>query len=404
MNILFIGKFYPKKMLSTIVEDSKGLVGMSNHNFEMSLINGLCQHKEIKLNCLTIPGVYSFPHHNKNLYTKTESYTYKKTHITSVSFCNLPLIKEIWSRMSLTIEILKYAARCKGDRLDIIVNTPNNNILVAISIAKKLTKKRITQTVIIPDIPSMVTSMDKQNPIKGYILKYLNEQSMKKVSHSNGLVLLTEAMMDFIPTPIKHIIMEGIVDVETMDANDNNDITKKEIILYTGTLRKIFGVLNLVEAFQLIENENVELWICGSGDSQQKIAETAKKDSRIKFFGLVDSQTALQMQRQATILVNPRTSQGEYTKYSFPSKTIEYLLSAKSVIINKLPGIPDEYYKYVYTPKSESVESLSECISHVLSISPNNRQEKSKLGKDFIVSQKNSKVQTQRIINLIKTY
>lgn len=404
MNILFIGKFYPQKMLSTIVEDGKGFVGMSNHNFEMSLINGLCHHREIQLNCLTIPNVYSFPYHNKKLFSQPESYDYNNTHIYSVGFCNLPIIKEIWSRITLTIQILKYILRCKDNRLDIIVNTPNNNILSAISVAKIFTKKKITQTVIIPDIPSMVTSMDKQNPIKGAILRYLNKKSMQNTSCSNGVVLLTEAMLDFLLKSIKYIVMEGIVDVESMDSNKETVNSDKEIILYTGTLRKIFGVMNLVEAFQKMNTNNAELWICGSGDSQQQIIEATKSDSRIKFFGLVDSQTALKMQHEATILVNPRTSQGEYTKYSFPSKTMEYLLSGKSVIINRLPGIPEEYYKYVYTPNDESVESLSECISNVLSIDLKLRQERGILGRNFIISQKNSQIQTERILNLIKSY
>ena len=86
--------------------------------------------------------------------------------------------------------------------------------------------------------------------------------------------------------------------------------------------------MNLVQAFENVKGNNIELWICGSGDSEAAIREAASRDSRIKFFGLVDSQTALKMQRQATILVNPRTSEGEYTKYSFPSKTIPQGLSA----------------------------------------------------------------------------
>lgn len=404
MNILFVGKFYPKKLLSTVVEDSKGLVGMSNHNFEMSLINGLCQHTNIDLKCLTMPGVYSFPCHNRKWFTKAELYNHNGIQISSVSFCNLVVLKEIWATISLIIQIIKNVLVFNGDRVDIIVNTPNNKILRAVSFAKVFTKKTLTLTVIIPDIPSMVSSMDKQNPIKGFILKYLNNDSMQRVSYCNGVVLLTEAMMDFIKRPIKHIIMEGIIDVKSMSVNESGNTLNKEVILYTGTLRRIFGVMNLVKAFQKLNKDNVELWICGSGDSQQEIANVAQKDGRIKFFGLVDSQTALKMQHQATVLVNPRTSEGEYTKYSFPSKTMEYLLSGKSVIINRLPGIPQEYYDYVYTPDDESIDSLAQCISDVLSVEPNIRREKAERGKEFVISQKNSKSQTLRIIDMIKTY
>lgn len=402
MNILFLGKFYPQTLITTLAADSKGKAGMSNHNFEMSLINGLCQQKDISLKCMTVPSAYSFPYNNRCFFTRGESYQYKNTHIHSVGFCNLPVIKELWSTIALIFALIKVFSKYEDDKVDVIINTPNNGLLNALRLAKIFTRKKITQTVIIPDIPAMVTSMDKQHKIKGLVLKHRNTRSMKMTSNSNGLVLLTEAMMDFVDKPVPYIVMEGIVDVESMDGESESPT--KEVILYTGTLRKIFGVMNLVQAFQKIKAADVELWICGSGDSEEAIKAAANSDSRIKFFGLVDSQTALKMQRQATILVNPRTSEGEYTKYSFPSKTMEYLLSGKSVIINRLPGIPEEYYQYVYTPKDERVDAMAECISCVLADDRDSRNVKAQSGRNFIVSQKNSRIQTKRILEMITNY
>ena len=399
--ILFIGRFFPRELLKRISNDSRSKVGMSNHNFEMSIVNGLCKQEGIDLKCLTIPGVFSFPHNNRTFYTKSESYDHDNTHIISAGFCNLVFVKELYSTISLSIKLIQLLSKTRDERVDIIVNTPNNSLLNVVKIAKLFTGKRITQTVIIPDIPSMVTSMDKQNPLKALLLKHLNRSSMSKTSKSDGLVLLTEAMMDFIDRPVRHIVMEGIVDVETMDVDTDDQMPEKKVVLYTGTLRKIFGVMNLVKAFQSLENTDAELWICGSGDSENDINEAAKQDSRIKYFGMVDSQTALSMQRQATVLVNPRTSEGEYTKYSFPSKTMEYLLAGKCTIINRLPGIPEEYYDYVYTPDDESVESLAECISDVLSRDADILAARAKAGRDFVTSQKNSVAQTKRIIDMI---
>jgi glycosyltransferase involved in cell wall biosynthesis len=402
--MIFVGRFFPKGLLEDLSYNSYGKAGLSNHNFELSIINGLCRQEGLDLHCLSVPGVYSYPHNNRKFFTKSESYDYKNTRIDSVGFCNLPFVKEIWSTIALAIEIHRLIRICKDERVDVLVNTPDNRLLNAVRIARFFARKRVTQTVIIPDIPSMVTAMDKQNPVKACILKYLNRSSMKKVSESNGLVLLTEAMMDFVHKPVGHIVMEGIVDVGTMDVETNCESPDKKIILYTGTLRKIFGVMNLVNAFQLIEDADVELWICGSGDSKEEIEQAAKNDSRIKYFGLVDSQTALQMQRKATVLVNPRTSEGEYTKYSFPSKTMEYLMAGKCAVINRLPGIPEEYYDYVFTPEDESVEALAECLSQVLAIDEQTSMKRAEAGRNFIINQKNSKVQTKRILDMIDKY
>lgn len=403
-NIIFLGKFFPKKLLLTIKEDSKGKVGMSNHNFEMSILNGLCQQKNIDLRCITCPCVYSYPHNNKKLFTKGESYNYKNTHIESAGFCNLVGIKEKCAARSCARIIIDAANSFVGNNIHIIINTPDVRLLDAVRMAEKRTNKHFTKTVIIPDIPSMVTAMDKQNPIKAYLLSKRNYKVMEYTANCNGLVLLTEAMMDFVSKPVRHIVMEGIVDVGTMSKNNIVSKIDKKVILYTGTLRKIFGVMNLVEAFKMVKDDEAELWICGSGDSKEAIEEAARIDPRIKFWGLVDSNTALEMQHKATILVNPRTSEGEYTKYSFPSKTMEYLLAGRSVIINHLPGIPNEYYDYVYTPKDESIEAFAECISNVLNIDEEEREKRAKAGRDFVIERKNSKIQMQRVIKMIESY
>lgn len=404
MNILYLGKFFPEKLLNAILEHNQGKIGFSNHNFEMSVINGLCRQENIDLKCITLPAVFSFPHNNHEFFTRAEHYKYKNTEINSTGFCNLILLKEIWSTVSCAKQIMKCVKKFSGDTIHVIINTPDNRLFDALKIASWFSHKHFTKTVIIPDIPSMVTDMDKQNPLKRILLKYRNDSVMKTTSGSNGLVLLTNAMMDFIPKPVKHIIMEGIVDAETMDMRSVECSKNKKIILYTGTLRKIFGVTNLIEAFRLIPDTNVELWICGSGDSQQFIEDAARNDSRIKFWGLVDSKAALSMQHQATVLVNPRTSEGVFTKYSFPSKTMEYLLAGRSVIINKLPGIPEEYYDYVYTPDNESITALANCISYVLTIPDDIREKHAAEGRKFILEKKNSKMQTARILDMIKTY
>lgn len=404
-DVIFIGRFFPVKLQNSVIADSKGKIGMSNHNFEMSIVNGLCSQSDVRLRCITIPGVYSYPYNNRRFYTKRESYEYRGAEIESISFVNLPLIKEIWSTLSLAARLMKRIRKCKGGKVDIIVNTPDNRLLRGLSIARFFMSRKITQTVIIPDVPAVLTQMDTDiNPLKHMIVNAMDKSAMRMTSRSQGVVLLTEAMTDFFDKPIRHIVVEGLVDLGTMDRKHENLAGDKEIILYTGTIRKIFGVMNLVNAFRMIDRPDVELWICGSGDAKEEIEAAALEDPRIKFWGMVDSKEALRKQRQATILVNPRTSEGEYTKYSFPSKTMEYLLSGKSAVINRLPGIPEEYYEYVFVPENESIESLAECISRVLSTDKDVRNEISTRGREFVINEKNSECQMKRVIDMISSY
>ena len=72
--------------------------------------------------------------------------------------------------------------------------------------------------------------------------------------------------------------------------------------------------------------------------------------------------------------------------------------------MNKLPGVPKEYYDYVYTPKNESVEALADCIKQVLHLTGKERNTRANAGRQFILETKNSNVQVARVLSMISTY
>lgn len=403
--ILYIGKFFPQKLLQHVAEDNRGKIGFSNHNFEFSLIRGLRFQKDINVRFMSLPAVFSYPHNNQLSWIRAESYEEEGTSVFSIGYCNWVVINRINKICSTICYLFREFRRCKDDRLDIIVNTPTTEILLPIYIAKHFTHKKITTTLIVPDIPAFISAMDKANPIKKIVGGWVDRLSMKLAAKSDCLVLLTKAMMDFFNPSTPYIIMEGIVDIKSMDIQARKQLRpSRKSILYTGTLRRIFGIMNLVEAFEQINMDNVELWICGSGEAQTEIKQRAELNSNIKFLGLLGSKETLCLQHQATVLVNPRTSAGKFTKYSFPSKTMEYLLSGNPVIANRLPGIPEEYFDYVLCPENESIEALTRKLQDVLNMSDMEQLAIGKRGHDFIVNQKNSKIQMGRILNMIEAF
>ena len=109
----------------------------------------------------------------------------------------------------------------------------------------------------------------------------------------------------------------------------------------------------------------------------------------------------LKLQQKATLLVNPRTPEGEFTKYSFPSKTMEYFASGKPTLLYRLPGIPDEYFEYCYTVDTLGVDALSETLSCILNLSNEKLEQKGRCARNFVLSQKNPIVQCTKIVQLI---
>lgn len=405
MNLLFIGQFYPKGIIDRIVEDTRGKVGFSNHNFEMSLIDGFAALKDVNLRVLTAPMVYSYPHNNRKAFVRKTHYVEGRYPVHSIGFCNIAVLNRFSERWALTKAIRREIDAFDGNELTVVVNTPS--LLLSSALFKALRgikNKKIKTALIVPDVPECLVEMNGKLTLKDRIVKQLNKRNARLSQRYDKYVYLTEAMNDFYHAdPKDFIVMEGLIDeAKLADQFAPHDATQtKEIILYTGTLRRIFGVMSLIDAFEKGNFDNAELWICGSGECAPDIELRAENNPNIKFYGLVSSQKALELQSKATILANPRSAEGRYTRYSFPSKTIEYLLAGRTVIMNRLPGIPEEYDKYIYYPADESDDAWVSKLNEIFTMPAVERSARNAAGKNFILTMKTATAQCSRIIQLV---
>ena len=388
MNILFVGKFFPPKVEKTVLADTRGEAVFSDHNFEMSLLSGLAaQGTDVCVRAVTVPYVYSYPHNNRRAFIRREVYTDANgVPVYSAGFCNIVVINQFARRAAARRAILRELSKFEGDEVTVIVNTPVPELSGAVMDARRRTSKRLTTAVVVPDVRECLVDMSSDaTSLKGRLVRRINRRNARLSAQYDRYIFLTAAMNDFYKAdPGNVMVMEGLLDEKrvrqaVIDPDASLPPTSaKEIILYAGTLNRIFGVTDLVDMFEKAAFPNTELWICGNGDAEAYIRE-----------------------RAATILVNPRTAAGEYTRYSFPSKTIEYLLAGKTVVMNRLPGIPAEYDRYVRYPKDESAEAWADTLRAVMAEDPDTRAARDKAGRDFILSSKTARAQCARIVSFL---
>ena len=108
------------------------------------------------------------------------------------------------------------------------------------------------------------------------------------------------------------------------------------------------------------------------------------------------------MQREVSLLVNPRQNTEAFTKYSFPSKTMEYLASGTPVLMYKLDGIPDEYDTYLHYVAGNTVDDLTAAIADIMNTDSLVLEENALRAQQFIMSQKNAVVQAKKILTLLQ--
>ena len=84
---------------------------------------------------------------------------------------------------------------------------------------------------------------------------------------------------------------------------------------------------------------------------------------------------------------------------------MEYLASGTPTLIYALPGIPEEYYKYCYVIK-ENQQDVNVLSNYIMTLYNKPQDELSKTGalaREFIINNKSSIVQSQRIMDLLNS-
>lgn len=398
LDILFLGGLFPKEKESEIIKKSIDYIQNAANALQWNLIEGIDSNLNHPVCIVNTLYIGSYPKHYKDILIKTYSFSHTtQAKDINVGFINIAGIK-VFSRGLCILPFLKKWAK-KSHKKKVIIAYGMTNIFVqAMSIVKKI-NPNIVNCLVIPDLPQYMNTGVHPSLIYSIIKKYDTKFLFQNLSKIDCYVLLTKHMKDFLP-PKKYVVVEGVAsNVYT----GLGKITKREkTIAYTGSLNIRYGVLDLVEAFNEIEDLDCRLILCGSGDAEEQIRIAQNADPRIQFCGLVTREEALKLQMEATVLVNPRKNLDEFTKYSFPSKNLEYLSSGTPMIAYRLDGIPEEYESYTYYVKDNTVESLKNALISVLSMSPQERENFGSRAKKFVLNEKNNILQARKIIGMLQ--
>lgn len=390
--MLFLGCLFDRKDENEILKNSCGGLQNAVNTFEWNLIDGMNECLEQPINIVNALPVGTYPNQFQKLILPTRKWSYNGSDNTEVGCINLPFIKQLMRTRKLKRILSQYADK------DIIIYS---TYLPFLNVVKHLDSS-YNVTLIVTDLPEYY-DLASTNCIRKLLRHLYNRMVYKCIDRVDSFVLLTEHMREPLRVCEKpYVIVEGIAD-DFYDVPDIKNITEKKVVLYTGTLHYQFGIKNLLDAFSQIPADDYELWICGSGEAENEIEQLSKNDNRIRYFGYKSKKEVVSMQKQATLLINPRQDIGEYTKYSFPSKTIEYMQSGTPVLMYKLAGIPDKYDDYLYYIDPDAgVDGIKNKIISICEMEDSEREQFGLKAKLFVEKNASGKAQTQKILEMIQ--
>ena len=294
-----------------------------------------------------------------------------------------------------TRELLK-----EHDQTVIITDPLNPYISMA---ARRAAKKKGVKTIaIITDLPLFASKMKqrKENLFKRMLKTAFENISNNEARKYDAYIFLTDSMNEVVNTRKKpFIIIEGTAVSPEVNFRLSPQNTER-VFVYAGGVYEKYGVKRLVDAFCSAQLENTVLNIYGDGTYVDELKDVCKNTPSVHYCGCVLNTELMAIESAADLLINPRFSDEEYTKYSFPSKTLEYLSSGTAVLSTKLKGIPKEYEPYLFWFDDESLNGMIQKLREINAMSDNALRTKGSIGQKFVLDNKNNIVQAKKIAEL----
>jgi len=398
MRILILSGTCSKSKYKQIYETRTQPMLDSNQKFFMSLIDGFSAIEDVHVDCITTLPISHRCYKKRIIRSEREV-------VDGVSFqycgcLNYPVIRTLTVGRRMRAHVKKYLRTHAGEQIVVLCDglIGEANALVSL-----LRRKKVPAVALVTDVPNIVCDMNRGRGLRSLLSNVYGKRASRLLCDFDGYVFLTEQMNEVCnPHKRPYTIMECIVTPLDIDAIPARSLADRPVALYAGKLHSDFGVLTLAQAAAHL-TDVCEVWLYGGGeDCQAQLQQLAAQNPNLKLHGIVPLSEIHEIERNCAVLVNPRPNEKEFTKYSFPSKTAEYLMMRVPVVMHRLDGIPAEYDPFLHYIKENTPEGIAQAIRAVLANDATEQAAICAAGRSFILEQKNHNTQAQRIVAFLK--
>jgi glycosyltransferase involved in cell wall biosynthesis len=351
------------------------------------------------VNTVASIAVSTYPRNKRVYFPKASTVNNDECH-TITALLNLPLAKFASRFLGALYSLLKL----RKDGMSVVcvyaAHTPN---LLAAYLIRKI--YGVPFFIYIPDLPVyMDMGMDRSFVMR--VLKKIDARIIDSlICKCSGVFVASKYMvLDSQRWASKpYLVLEGMSN--NAAASVSEDVSPeqhKKIIFYAGGLSRAYGIVELVEGF-IQANVDYELWLCGRGELEPYLKQMAALHPSIKYLGFLSAKEVEVIQSSASCLIMSRNPQQQYTRYSFPSKLIEYMASGVPVLTTRLSGIPDEYFQFLNAIEDPSSEGICTALKAFCATDRQFLFKKAACGRIWLLKNKTSVAVGRKILDFMET-
>ncbi|WP_105209488.1 glycosyltransferase [Streptococcus suis] len=395
---VFVGGLISEETREFILKNSRRTIQFAADKLQRQYLTGIRQYDFKTIYTISFPFVGNYPRSFKSQTVESELLDGNGKVIAKQSYSTLSIVSNIEKRM-IFLNYLKKISSHKNDKLIFFFYALTSEHLNWIKLLRKYYQD-IKIVLIVPDLPIFMNPSLSRYYFYRMIKNKVIEEYRRIQDKIDLTITITKSVAEYLQAN-NAIVVEGIpneVSINNFESlKDDVEDSTEFIVLYTGTLDKMYGVKDMLESFGKLKDTNIILQICGDGPMKNEVIEISKQAGNIRYLGILNNLEVVELQSKSDLLINPRKNDQEFTKYSFPSKIMEYLSSGTPMLGYKLSGIPDEYYDYMYL-----IENFNDSlVESLLTISKLEKKEIEKMGINALNFIKNNKLPEHQIAKVL---
>lgn len=354
MRIIYFTTAQDEKDYRSFMNIWKIALNASNQNFHNKVIRALAMNNKVD-----VISVRPFSH------SKTRVLALKKETKVDGNITWHYLRRsggKVWRSIILAPQIRKILSTIDLSDAVFMTDTINPPIVRALNKILKAYHRPVVG--ICTDSPSNISGTKRSYTV--YLLSHCDK--------FDGYVSLTDSLNDlYNPNHKPSYIFEGVVEDRKYEKYGEN---KKPYFFFGGALMKKYGIFNLIDAYKKLNNDDVELFICGHHGDKAALKEAIGDNQNIKFLGLLPVNKVMEYEQNSLACINPRPYSEDLDRYSIPSKTLEYMSMGRPVISVKNSKLMEKFPKEVIWVESAKAEDLLEGMKKVLKMTDVERDER----------------------------
>jgi len=395
IQLAFVGSVFPDEERYRTLAFSRAGV-----SFQRNLLNAMKDSGIDPSRVFSILQCPSFPRYGKIWIRGSKVMIPQEINVTLLSFINITPVKQLMIGCSIFFRLTVWGMRNWKIPHKVIL-TYNLSVPPGLFTywAGRLVKAKVVASLNDINVPG--------ETVPNRLLYRMDFWLQRKlIPRLDGRIVVSDSIAEDFGGSPNDLRLEGGISDETVrlfaKAQEGGPVSGRFRMTFAGRLDETNGIPLIIEAFSMLQEQNFELCLAGSGPLQEQVEASVAKDPRIRFLGFLSLPELFALYQSSDLLLNIRVSDTLKTKYFFPSKLLEYMASGIPVVSTCVTHVEREFGELIYLLKQETAGELAEMFRRLARTPTEERLAKGEAARAYVLMEKSWTKQGERAVRYLR--